>query len=302
VSYACYVAANWPFARSASDAPPVLDPDLRRQVDAFVVYATLGSLAGAGLAQLSMVIAKSATSATDAGHFAAALSLAAPAGLLANAVILVTSPALADLLGRGEHGLARVQTDQGTRSLAVSMFAVFGAVILASNPLLRLFYGAGFDDAVPILRVLLVAVLLPSLAAAATSSLLVRHGDGQKVFAWCNIVGLVVGLVTTAVLLGMHHHDVVVVAWGYLVGAAVVGLAPLGIVWRRERHRWLGLALRVSAGGIVVLGLRLAETGLGLPVWWDLAPAVGFAIVWLAVGRRDISGLRRSALAAGDAQ
>jgi O-antigen/teichoic acid export membrane protein len=288
LGYTCYVVANWPFGQGRG----VLRPELRREIDHFVVYAALGSLAGAGLAQLAMVIAKSATTATDAGHFAAALSLAAPAGLLANGVILTTAPSIADLHGRDEHELARGRTDQGTRGLALSMFGLFGVAVLASDPMIRVFFGPGFAAAGPILRVLLVAVLLPALAAAATSSLMVRHGDGQKIFAWCNIAGLAVGLVATAILLAIHPHDVVVVAWGYLLGATVVGLVPLAVVWRREGHRWLTPALQLVAGAVAVLVLRLTETHLDVTLWWDLAVAAGFAAGWLMVFRREVWGLR----------
>jgi O-antigen/teichoic acid export membrane protein len=286
ITYAGYVAGNWPFAQGGSP----LAEDLRHEIDHFIRYATLGSLAGAGLAQLAMVIAKVATSASDAGHFAAALSLAAPAGLLANAVMLVTAPTLADRHGRGEQILARARTDEVTRSVATCVLALCGASILASDPLLRLCYGSGFSDSGSILRVLLVAVLIPALAAGAISSLLVTHPDGQRVFARCNVAGLAVGLVVTVILLGFSD-DVVVVAWGYLAGASVVGLAPLVIVWRREHHHWLGLTVRLLVGGAVLVSLCEAQTQLVTGAWWGVALAAVFAVAWLTVCRNDLPGL-----------
>jgi O-antigen/teichoic acid export membrane protein len=171
------------------------------------------------------------------------------------------------------------------------MFALFGTAILGADPLLHLFYGSGFGDAVPILRLLLVAVLLPAFAAVATSSLLVAQPDGQRIFAWCNVGGLVAGLLSMVVLLRVRH-DIAMVAWGYLLGAAVVGLVPFLVVWRRERHQWLGVTLQVLVGGIVVAALGLTENALDADSWRDVAISLIFGILWLAVCRRNVLAMK----------
>ncbi|EBF6878187.1 hypothetical protein ACL83_23925, partial [Salmonella enterica subsp. enterica serovar Saintpaul] len=78
VSYGLYTLACWPHGAGA-DMPR----SLRREIDAFVTLAAVGSIVSAGFLQMAMIVAKSIAPAREAGMFAAAMTLATPASLLA---------------------------------------------------------------------------------------------------------------------------------------------------------------------------------------------------------------------------
>jgi hypothetical protein len=72
-------------------------------------------------------------------------------------------------------------------------------------------------------------------------------------------------------------------ALGVLVGSAVNGLVPMGVVWRREGMRWGGLALRASAGTALLAAavLWLAATDASFVV--VLAVTAGWLAAWAAI-------------------
>jgi putative peptidoglycan lipid II flippase len=287
LGFGVFLAANWPFGQEGSDVPA----DLRQEISRFILYGTVGGLAGAGLAQLSMVIARATTSPTAAGQFAAALSLAAPPATFAGAAVLVMAPSLAAHEARLERSLARAHTDLYARALAASMVALMGLLVLASQVWIRLFYGRGYETANRVLPILLAGVLLQALAAPSTARLLVGHSQGQRIFAAANVGGLVVALLSTVLLLVLHR-SVTSVAWGFFCGASVVSLIPIGLVWRSDRQRWLSLTAKIVIGVSVVASLRVAESLRSHHMSWDLLVAIAFSAGWLAVFRRDLHGLR----------
>ena len=283
VGYACYAALNWPKASHG-----VLQDSDRREIDQFVVYGVVGVLASAGLSQVAMVIAKVATGSAHAGQFAAALSLATPTAMLASAATLVMSPAMAQMLGRGDVALARHHTDRATRALVATMVGLFGSLILLSRLLVDVFYPAGYGEAADLLPLLLAAVFAPTVATAATTFLLVAHPKGQRIFAGANLSGFVLGVGTMTVLL-VARDDTRSVALGYLLGSGLVGLVPLGVVWRSARRGWAaGPILKAVAGGALVGTAWLAETHLGPSMATQILMTALFLALWAVVCFRDL--------------
>ena len=82
-------------------------------------------------------------------------------------------------------------------------------------------------------------------------------------------------------------------ALGYLVGSGAASLAILGTVWWVERHHWWGLAARLVGGTALVLALAVLTRDIQGPtgVAAQLGAAVVFALVWLALTRRDVRAL-----------
>lgn len=300
-------------------AGTTLSRTLRREIDHFVLFGLVGAVAVTGFLQLSMVVARLVDSDAQAGQYAAALSLATPASLLAGSLSLVLFPAMAESWGRGDVDGFRRQGDQAMRLLVLIMVGVFGALVLVSRPLVRVVFGADFAHAATLLPWLLLAVLSISIGVGAVTSLTTRSQRGVVLSSAASGAGLLVGAVVWAVI--APDHGVRGVAIGYLVGTLVGTAVPIALVWRQDRQRWAGLALRAAIGLAVLLALLWAEHRFGaspfdhastlvagepssaaysstltltfesdsqVSAWWlDPLCAIGFLIVWLAVSWPD---------------
>lgn len=227
-----------------------LAPDQRRELDRFVLWGVAGSLASAGLLQISMVVAKAIAPTTEAGLYAAAISLATPLSLLARALSMALFPELARLRGAGDEEAGRAVVDRATRGLIAFMTPSFLLLVAVADPLVRLVYGEGFVGAVEPLRILLLAVLLTTIPVAAVNSLSVTGADGVRLTALLAWVGLALGLGVMAVLAPLWGIQGVALA--YLVGAGLTATLSLAWAWRRGGHRWTcPVAAAALAAGLV---------------------------------------------------
>jgi O-antigen/teichoic acid export membrane protein len=258
-------------------------------MNVFVRWTVVGTLASTGFLQLTMIIAQAVGTGTEAGMYAAALTLATPASMLARSFSLVLFPSMARATGRNDLAGVRRQADLATRGLVVIMGGLFGALILLSAPIVDLAYGRRYADAVDILPVLLAASLLVTLNVAAVNSLSATTSSGVRIPAMLSIVGMAVGLVGMFALI--PSLGVLGVAWSYLAGTAVIGFGPIVVLWRRDRMRWGGLWTRFAAGAIVVVVLIWIEDRLGWGYWGDAAATAVFAVIWLLLVRRDLGSL-----------
>ncbi|HVV21783.1 MAG TPA: lipid II flippase MurJ, partial [Pseudonocardiaceae bacterium] len=298
LTYGLYTLACWPYAAHGRARQ-----ERRRELDLFVLLAAAGSIASSGFLQLSQIVAKVIGGDTSAGQYAASLSLATPASLLAGSLSLVLLPSLSEAWGRKDHATFRAQTDQATRGLAVVMVAIFGTIALCSPLIVRVIWGSAFAGAADILPILAVAVLATNLGVASVNALTTRSQWGNALTSIASVIGMGVGLVfwfTLAPLMGIDG-----VAIGYLCGTTVIAGIPIGVVWRTDRHRWSPLFGRILVGLAVGTALVVAERSLHLPVLVDLACAVVFLAVWWALNRSDvptlpIPGLRRAGGQAAD--
>ncbi|WP_344302267.1 hypothetical protein [Nocardioides bigeumensis] len=283
VGYGVYAACNWPRLGGAQ-----LSEDVVREIRSFTAYGVLGVLAGTGLSQMAMLMARVALGASDAGQLAAALSLATPTAMLGSAIALVFSPALARLVGRGESATATHHTDLATRALNSVMVACFGVLILMSDELIVLLYPPGYEEAASLLPLLLAAGLLPSVATGVVAHLLVAHPGGQRIFAACNVAALVAAVTVSGCLLATLG-GLWAVAIGYLVGGLLVGSLPLVIVWRREGFAWGEVIAKMAVGSALVsFGLCLERTTL-TSTTEGLAVSAAFLALWLVACRRDLA-------------
>src|SRR6202000_3252848 len=156
----------WPYAAHGRPTVP-----RRRELDVFVLLGAVGSLASAGFLQLSQIAAKVAGGNGSAGEYAAALSLATPASLLAGSLSLVLLPSLSAAWGRGDKAGFRAQTDQANRGLAVVMVAIFGSIAVCSPLIVDLIWGSRFAGVENLLPVLVVAVLVTNLGVTSVNAL-----------------------------------------------------------------------------------------------------------------------------------
>ncbi len=293
LTYGVYTVAGWPYA--AHGRPTV---SRRRELDVFVLLGAVGSLASTGFLQLSQIAAKVAGGDAAAGQYAAALSLATPASLLAGSLSLVLLPSLSEAWGRGDQATFRAQTDQASRGLAVVMVAIFGAIAVCSPLIVDVIWGSRFAGAENILPILVVAVLATNLGVTSVNALMTRSQWGNAVTSIASFAGMAVGAAiwfTVAPRLGLNG-----VALGYLCGTVTIAAIPIAIVWRIDGHKWSLLFGRVAVGVAIAAGIIVAEHVAHLSALYEPLLAIGFLLVWWALNRADVAklpipGLRRRA-------
>ena len=283
LGYLIYALAGWP-RRSVG---PTLPATLRAEMNGFVRWTVLGSLASTGFLQLTMIIAQGVGTGFEAGMYAAALTLATPASMLARSFSLVLFPSMAQATGRNDLASVRRQTDLATQGIVAVMGALFGALILVSGPLIELAYGSRYANAGQILPILLAASLFMILNVAASNSL--STGSRVRIPALLSLVGLAVGLLGMVILI--PGFGVEGVAWSYLAGTIVIGFGPIVFVWRRERMRWTGLWLRFLAGLALVVALLLVKDAIAGGLLADVVSVFVFLAAWFLLMRPQLAAL-----------
>jgi putative peptidoglycan lipid II flippase len=86
------------------------------------------------------------------------------------------------------------------------------------------------------------------------------------------------------------------VAVGYLCGTLVIAGIPIALVWRRDGHRWGGVAVRVGLGIGWALALMAAKASVDLGAGLDLLWAAVFLLGWLGLVWPEMKGVRRMLL------
>lgn len=279
-AYVLFAMAGWPWGVHGRPAPA-----LRREIDAFVALGVVGTVASAGFLQLSMIVARVSDDVANAGQYAAALALATPPSLLAISLSLVLFPSMAEAWGRGDvQGFHRL-TDRATRTLVMTMTATIGPMALCSPLIVAVIWGRQYGQAATLLPVLLLAVLANTMGVACTNSLTSRSHWGMVTSTVASLVGMAIGALSWAVL--APKWGTFGVAIGYLCGTMVMAAIPIAIVWRRDGHRWAGLALRSTAGLTLLVCLLTAERTFNPSVWLEPVIALAFIAGWLALMGKD---------------
>ena len=279
-AYGLYAVAGWP--RGAHGRP---EPALRRELDHFVLLGVAGTVASTGFLQLSMVVARGADTAVAAGQYASALTLATPASLLAGSLSLVLFPVMAEAWGRGDHETFRRQTDQSMRLLTLVLVAIFGALALCSRLLIDVVFGPAFSEAQQLLPILLLAVMATSLGVPSVNSITTRSHRGMVLTSSASTAGLALGAAVWAVL--APSLGVLGVAIGYAAGTFVIAGVPVITVWRRDRHHWTLLMVRLAGAVAAAVALLALEHQLGTSPWLDPAFALVFVAAWLLASAHD---------------
>lgn len=274
VGYLLYAIIGWP----RRPANPGLERDLAREINSFTAWTVIGTLASTGFLQLTMVVAHAVGPGNASGMYAAALTLATPASMLARSFSLLLFPSMAKATGQSDFESVRRQTDLATRALIVVMGAIFGTIALLSAPIVRVVYGQKYADAATILPILLVAALLVTLNVGAVNALSTSTSTGVRIPAILSVAGMVLGLVAMVVLIPLT--GVIGVAWSYLVGTAIIGFGPIVVVWRQEGLRWSGLWLRFLVGALVAVLLAVAAKALEWGYLGDILATAAFLLVW----------------------
>lgn len=284
-SYALYSLASWPW-RVPAHGP--LSRGLRRELDHFVLLGAAGSLASSGFLQLAMIVAR-ATDPEGAGQFAAAMSTATPASMLAGSLSLVLLPSLSEALGTGDTERFRRMSDRANRVLVTAMVAIFGSLALGARLVMTILWGHRFAPESLLFPLLVLALLASNSSVASVNALAARSPRGMLITTIASIAGLLTGVLVWWALIG--RLGVLAVAVGYLAGTVVTNVVPLAAEWRVGGHAWAGLAARSGvAVAAVCVGMYLQRT-LHLSIWLDPAVVAVFLSGWLLASRRDLASL-----------
>jgi len=280
-SYAIYTVACWPHGARSS-----VDRELRREIDGFITLAAVGSVVSAGFLQLAMIVAKAVAPARDAGLFAAAMTLATPASLLAGSLSLVLFPTMAESWGRGDHRQFHLQTDLATRGLFSVMIAIFGPLALCSRLIVQVLWGERYADSAVVLPILLAAVCLTTLGVSSVNAVMTAGRRGMRITTAGGIAGVTVGsLVWT---FAAPAWGIVGIAVGYLAGTAVLFAIAFAVCWRQGGHRWVLLTVRTLTAMLVLAATCVWSAREGWGYGGQVAASAAFLVLWAAVSLPDL--------------
>lgn len=281
LSYGAYALACWPWgARGALDAPA------RREMDVFVAWGSLGTVASAGFAQFAMIVAVAVAGHDEAGQFAAAMVLAAPAAMIANSLAQVLFPSMAVAFGRGDQASVHRQLDQATRVLTAVMVLLYGLVVVGARPLVSGLWGADYADAAILIPMLLLPGMIRSIASPSQGAISISSRGGIAYSSVTSVAGALAG--ATVWVLMPSSWGVVGVAAGYAVGTTLIAAVLYVRAWRQHRQGWTVLT-SVLVGGtatMAVLSWQLNQRSPHLSV--DVIVALAFTAGWCLLQRRQI--------------
>ncbi len=197
----------------------------------FIRDAVIGGLAVGGLLPTTMVFVRAFDAPVQAGLFAAALSLATPANMVAQAVGQVLVPHFARF---SEQPAAMLRSQRRMFLATTALFALIFLLLIVLAPfLITLLYGERYSGGTLTMQLLLGIVFLISAASSPASYLFASNR--QRTYATIWLIALFTGVITMFIAcppLGM---------WGAVLGYALGGgggaLAIIWCGWFAPRHR-----------------------------------------------------------------
>jgi O-antigen/teichoic acid export membrane protein len=257
----------------------VTGPD-RREITEFVLLASAGGLASAGLLQLLPLLARWFTTKDEVSYFVTGVALVAPLYFLPRALGMALFPAMAHAHGSGDVDAVRRHADLSTRALLVLLAPLFAAAIPLAREALVLLMGSEYAPGALVLQLLLVATYLAVIQVAAVNAL----SSGTRREVRIPVLSAVAG-----------------VALAYLIATGAGAAGPIGATWRRYRMAWAGPLIRALVVIVVGLAVGLTAEASGVTgtvrVLADIGLAVGVAGVGAVVLHRDIRAIVTAARA-----
>ena len=293
LGYSVLIAGAWVLLRSSRARVPV-DRAARTEISGFVMLASLGGLASAGLLQLLPFLATWFTSPVEVAYFAAAVTLIAPLYFLPRALGMALFPAMAHAHGAGDTDVVRRHADLSTRALLVLLAPLFAAAIPLAREAMVLFGDTRFAPGAPVLQLLLVATYVAVIQVAAVNALSSGTQREVRIPVYSGVFGCVLGLLVLVPLGSWLGGTGVGLA--YLIAVVAYTTWPIGATWRAYRMAWGGPLVRSMAvvGAALAIGLIADGTNLdgAARVLLDIGLAVAAVAVAVAVLLRDITALR----------
>jgi O-antigen/teichoic acid export membrane protein len=274
----------------------------RGEMTGFIVLASVGGLASAGLLQLLPFFAGRFTSADEVAAFGAAIVLVTPLYFLPRALSMALFPAMAHAHGAGDVDAVRRHADLTTRALFVVLAPLFAAAATLAREAMILFGGADYADDAAVLQWILLATYLAVVQVGAVNALSSGSRRQVRIPVFSAVAGAVVGLVALVPLgVGLGGTGV---ALAYLLAVVVGAAGPIVAVWRQFAMAWTrpvatAVAVVALATGAGLLVDRTGGGGTGR-VLLDIGLALAFALVGAVVLARDLRTVVAAARARGD--
>jgi O-antigen/teichoic acid export membrane protein len=253
-----------------------------------------GSSIVAGLfSRPEIIILSLVRSPTQVGLYAAAFKVVDLWQIIPVTYMFNVFPVLSRSYHVADKQWQRIQ-DKSIRFLLAASLPLAAGIAATAGPLVRLLFGPGFDQTVPLLRIMALYIPLVSLNSVYWRVLSAR---GQQ------HVVLKVQTFTTAVRLGGGYGLIV---WLGPLGATLSGVGIILV------HNWL-LSRQIKSDGTQIpllhLSWRLAAAALGMGAFtyalrrelamplWELVPLAGasyliLVVLFRAFSQDDISLLR----------
>ncbi len=208
------------FAIVRESLPPTFDRTVARAGVAFGARNWFGTLSSIANQRLDQVLMVHLVSRPDLGRYAAVVAISVAPGALSGALGTTVLPRAA----RGDAGAVAMSLR--------AVVAVCGAAALVlgllAEPIVRILLGADFAAAIPILRVLLVAVVPLATTHLLQQSLI---GAGHPAEAsWAEALALVITV--PSLLVTLPRYGAIAAAWVSLA-AYTASLAYLLVIARR---------------------------------------------------------------------
>jgi O-antigen/teichoic acid export membrane protein len=299
LGYTVLIVGAWIILRRqpGSARTSQVGPVDRREITEFVLLASAGSLASAGLLQLLPLLARFFTTADEVGYFGAAVVLVAPLYFLPRALGMALFPAMAHAHGAGDTDAVRRHADLSTRALLVLLAPLFAAAIPVAGDVLQVVFPPDYVNGAPVLQLLLVATYLAVIQVAAVNALSSGTRREVRIPVYSAVAGSAFGLLLL-VPLGLWLGSAGV-GLAYLVAVGAGAAGPIVAAWRRYEMTWGSPLARSLIVMTVALAVGLALDAFGpagvARVLLDIALAVVLALAAAAVLRPDITAIARLA-------
>lgn len=227
VGYAAFaLAAYRPGARD--DGLPVSDV---LAVRSFLATNTVAQIATGALIPLTMLCVEWFDKGNSSA-FGAALALATPPNMIAQAMLLVLVPHITTVAAANPAGIPLRHILTMLAASAALWLILYGLMVVLAPVLLDVVYPGRFPDAVTTLRVLLVVMGVASFAMTPMALLIGSGHERQQ--AGTAIAGLLAGVVVLALATPIARSEGALAGFG--VGIAVTTLTSLALSLRNS-HR-----------------------------------------------------------------
>lgn len=228
VAYMTFSALGWP----RSNRSPIA-AHLRKQLTDFTRATVVWLVASGGLLPATMLFVQGFSSPREAGVFAAAITLATPANMLAQAFSQVLLPFFSE---RSENSAVLPRLVARLFLISIGGFTVvFGSLALLTPLLLGFFYGEEYVSGASSMYWLLLGVFLSSSSTVPISALLAT--GHERSVSLISLVSVAVGTLAMAAFAPYLGIAGILIGFvGSLVISSVVIAVSAALLIRPDNH------------------------------------------------------------------
>ena len=242
----------------------------------------IGTFAGMGRANLSIMLSGAYLGATSVGYYAAAYSILTIFQFVPMAVGRVIVPTFSHQYGQNNISSVSKLLNISTTYLLIILSFMGSVGIILSDRILQIMYGPEYVYASTVLQIMIISIFISVITMPAVSSL-----SSTKYVKIPNIAG-VLGLITSLgfwVVL-IPHFGIEGTAIGYLLGTIVNSLIPL---YYARKYFMLNLRknFKIIATTVLILFSSLATKNM-ISNYPDIVSVALFTVAFIIINRSDM--------------